>query len=91
MNIELRFFANFREAVGQKELDWETEEGATVGSVLQAVESEYPDVDIFDDEGEIREFLSIMKNGREVTYMEGTETPLDGDDTISVFPPVAGG
>ncbi len=91
MNVELRFFANFREAVGQKELDWETEEGATVGTVLHAVEQEYPEVDIFNEDGEIREFLSIMKNGREVDYMDGTETPLSAGDTLSVFPPVAGG
>lgn len=91
MNIELRFFANFREAVGQKEIGWEVDEGATVGSVLHDVESEYPEVDIFDEDGDIREFLSIMKNGRDVTYIEGPDTPLDGDDTVSVFPPVAGG
>jgi molybdopterin synthase sulfur carrier subunit len=91
MNVELRFFANFREAVGQKELDWETDEGATVGTVLHAVEEEYPGVDIFDEEGQIREFLSIMKNGREVDYMDGPDTSLAAGDTISVFPPVAGG
>jgi molybdopterin synthase sulfur carrier subunit len=91
MNVELRFFANFREAVGQKELGWEVDDGATVGSVLREVEAAYPEVDIFDEDGEIREFLSIMKNGREITYLEGVDTPLDSDDTISVFPPVAGG
>lgn len=90
MNVELRFFANFREAVGQKELDWETDDDATVGSVLHAVEAEYPEVDIFDDD-EIREFLSVMKNGREVDYIDGPDTPLAAGDTISVFPPVAGG
>ena len=91
MHIELRFFANFREAVGQKELGCEFDDGATVGIVLHDVEAEYPEVDIFDEDGGIREFLSIMKNGRDVTYIEGPETPLDDDDTISVFPPVAGG
>jgi molybdopterin synthase sulfur carrier subunit len=91
MHIELRFFANFREAVGQKELGWETDESATIGSVLHDVETEYPEVDIFDEDGEIREFLSIMKNGRDITYMAGVDTPLAADDTISVFPPVAGG
>ncbi|WP_336325368.1 ubiquitin-like small modifier protein 1 [Halovenus sp. HT40] len=91
MNIELRFFANFREAVGQKEIGWAVDDGATVGSVLHDVEAEYPEVDIFDEDGEVREFLSIMKNGRDITYIEGPDTPLDDDDTISVFPPVAGG
>lgn len=91
MNVELRFFANFREAVGQKEIGWEVDEGATVGSVLNEVEAEYPEVDIFNDDAEIREFLSIMKNGRDVTYIDGVDTALAADDTVSVFPPVAGG
>ena len=91
MNIELRFFANFREAVGQKELGWEVDDGATVGSVLHDVEAEYPEVDIFDEDGEVREFLSIMKDGRDITYMEGPNTTIEAEDTISVFPPVAGG
>ncbi|MXR51298.1 MoaD family protein [Halovenus sp. WSH3] len=91
MNVELRFFANFREAVGQKEIGWEVDGDATVGSVLRDVEAEYPEVDIFNEDGEVREFLSIMKNGRDITYMDGPETRLESDDTVSVFPPVAGG
>lgn len=87
----MRFFANFRDAVGQKEIIWECDEGDTVGDVLADVEAEFPDVDIFDEAGEIREFLSIMKNGRDVTYIDGKETSLETDDTVSVFPPVAGG
>jgi molybdopterin synthase sulfur carrier subunit len=35
--------------------------------------------------------LTILKNGREVVHIEGTETELDDGDRLSVFPPVAGG
>ncbi|MFW5973846.1 MAG: ubiquitin-like small modifier protein 1 [Natrialbaceae archaeon] len=91
MEIEMRFFANFRDEVGQKTIAREHPDGATVGEVLGAITEEFPGVDLFDEEGDLREFLSVMKNGREVAYLDGLETDLEDGDTISVFPPVAGG
>jgi molybdopterin synthase sulfur carrier subunit len=89
--VELRFFATFRSAVGQKSVERDYEV-TTVGEVLSAVEDEWPELagDVLDD-GSIRPGLSVLKNGREVAHMEGTDTPVDDGDTISVFPPVAGG
>lgn len=91
--LELRFFATFRAAVGQKVLEREFDAGATVGDVLAAIESEFPELagDILDEEGAIKPQLSVLKNGREVIHIEGTETPMADGDTLSVFPPVAGG
>ena len=93
MNVELRFFATFREAVGQKTISREYDEGATVGDVLTALEAEFEGLEgeLLDDAGDIRPQLSVLKNGREVLHMAGTETDLESDDTLSVFPPVAGG
>jgi molybdopterin synthase sulfur carrier subunit len=93
MELELRFFANFRTAVGQKTITREFEDGATVGDVLTGLESEFEDLegDTLDDEGEIITQLSVLKNGREVQHMAGAETVLEDGDTLSVFPPVAGG
>lgn len=91
MEIEMRFFANFREAVGQKEIAREIADGATVGAALEGIVAEYPEMEIFEEDGSPREFLSIMKNGRDITYIDGLETPLEEGDTVSVFPPVAGG
>jgi len=91
MEIEMRFFANFRDAVGQKEISREVDGNATVGSALEEITEEYPDVDLFAEDGSLREFLSVMKNGRDITYIDGLETELEVGDTVSVFPPVAGG
>jgi molybdopterin synthase sulfur carrier subunit len=93
MELELRFFANFRTAVGQKVIVRTFESGTIVGEVLVALESEFPELagDILDEEGSIKPQLSILKNGREVIHMEGIETTLEDGDTLSVFPPVAGG
>jgi len=93
VGLELRFFANFRAAVGQKSIDREFEAGSTVGDVLAALESEFPDLagDILDESGEIKPQLSVLKNGREVVHIDGTDTDVADGDTLSVFPPVAGG
>lgn len=93
MRVELRFFATFREAVGQKTIDREFDADATVGDVLESIEAEYPELagDILDDAGAIRPHLSVLKNGREVVHLDGTETKVADGDRVSVFPPVAGG
>jgi len=93
MEIELRTFATFRDAVGQKEVELTYDDGpTTVGTVLADLEAEYDGLDgqLLDD-GDIRAQLSILKNGREVIHLAGTETALEDGDALSIFPPVAGG
>lgn len=92
MRLELRFFASFREAVGQKVLEREYEADAvTVIDVLEELVSDYPDLDIFAGPMELRDFVSVMKNGRDITHLEGLDTTLEDGDKLSVFPPIAGG
>lgn len=93
MELELRFFATFRAAVGEKSITREFDDGTTVGDVLAAIESEFPELagELLDEDGDIRPQLSVLKNGREVLHIEGTATPLSEGDSVSVFPPVAGG
>jgi molybdopterin synthase sulfur carrier subunit len=89
MEIECRFFATFREAAGGKTLALQVDPGTTVGEVLARLEAEYG-MELLED-GEIRERLSVLKNGREVVHMDAAATPLSDGDELSVFPPIAGG
>jgi len=91
MEIELRFFANFREAVGQKTIVREYEDAVRAGEVLSALEEEFPELELFDDDGSLREFISVLQNGQDIVHLAGLETELEDGDTLSVFPPVAGG
>jgi molybdopterin synthase sulfur carrier subunit len=92
MELELRFFATFRTAVGQKTIHREYPDGATVGDVLASLEEEFEGLagELLED-GEIRDQLSVLKNGREVLHMEEVDTVMEDGDRLSVFPPVAGG
>jgi len=92
MNVELRLFANFREAVGQKTIHREFSEDATVETVLRDLESEFPDLEgEFIQDGDIRPQVNVLKNGREVSHIDGLATVVADDDKLSIFPPVAGG
>lgn len=93
MEVDLRFFATFREAVGQKTITRAFDDDVTVGELLAALEAEFDGLEgeLLDDAGEIRPQLSVLKNGREVLHMAGPATELEDGDTVSVFPPVAGG
>ena len=91
MEIEFRAFATFRATVGQKTFSREYDDTATVGDVLRSLSEEYPDMDLFDDDGRVPEFVSILKNGRDITHIDGLATELEDGDTVSLFPPVAGG
>jgi len=92
MELELRFFATFRATVGQKTIHREFPDGATVGEILGSLEEEFEGLagELIED-GEIRDQLSVLKNGREVLHMEGIDTVMEDGDRLSVFPPVAGG
>ena len=92
MELELRFFATFRAAVGQKTIHRAYSDGSTVGDILLSLEEEFEGLagELVED-GEIRDQLSVLKNGREVLHMEGIETVMEDGDRLSVFPPVAGG
>lgn len=92
MELELRFFATFREAVGRKTVVREFEDGSDVREVLSVLEAEYEQMDgrlIVDDD--LAPQINVLKNGREVLHLQGLETPLADGDRLSVFPPVAGG
>ena len=92
MELELRFFATFREAAGGKTVVREFEDGSDVGDVLRVLETEYEGMDgrlIVD--GDLAPQINVLKNGREVLHLQGLDTELVDGDRLSVFPPVAGG
>ena len=92
MQVTLKFFATFREIVGSKTIDREFPEETVVGDVLQQLEEEYEEMvgELLVD-GDLKPQINVLKNGREVLHMEGIDTAVEPGDTVSIFPPVAGG
>ncbi len=92
IDLELRLFATFREAVGQKTVIREFPDRVTVGEVLTDLEAEFPDLDgqLLGEDG-IQPQLNVLKNGKEVLHLDGLDERLEDGDRLSLFPPVAGG
>jgi molybdopterin synthase sulfur carrier subunit len=91
MELTLRFFADFREVVGEKTIVREYDDVSTVGDALAAISEEYPEMELYEADGSVREFITIMRDGRDVVHVDGMATELEGGETLSVFSPVAGG
>jgi molybdopterin/thiamine biosynthesis adenylyltransferase/rhodanese-related sulfurtransferase/molybdopterin converting factor small subunit len=74
-------------------LDSVTASGATVGEVLAALTSQYPDLrkQIFTDEGKVRSFVNVYLNDEDIRYLSKDATPTKDGDTISLVPSIAGG
>jgi adenylyltransferase/sulfurtransferase len=67
--------------------------GATVGEVLTALTTEYPDLrkQIFNEEGKLRSFVNVYLNDEDIRYLGKDATPAADTDTLSLVPSIAGG
>ncbi len=67
--------------------------GGTVGEVLSALTSQYPDLrkQIFNDEGKLRSFVNVYLNDEDIRYLSKDGTAAKDGDTISLVPSIAGG
>jgi MoaD family protein len=68
-------------------------DGATVGEVLLALVQTHPDVKthMFDEKGELRDFVNVFVGENNIKGTGGLETPLKDGDTVMLVPAIAGG
>lgn len=92
VTIRLHFFANLRDVVGRPVVE-RTYPGSSVaiGTVIEDLEAEYPDLGLTDADGGLREHVGVLKDGRHVIHLDGLETKVDGENRITFFPAVPGG
>ncbi len=87
--IKVRLFANLREFTKTKELELEAE---TVRESLDNLCKKFPGLEniIFSGEN-IRPYMNVFLNGKNISELNGLGTTLNPDDEIAIFPPVSGG
>ncbi len=68
-------------------------DGTTVGEVLKALDAAHPGFAerLYDDSGSLRRFVNVFVADEDVRFLEGLETPVPADATVSIVPAVAGG
>ena len=90
--MEIRYFATIRDITGESKLQWK-EPATTLSKLLCDLCARYDRrfrswVLDGDDLGAA---IIILINGRDARHLNGINTPLQPDDTVSIFPMVAGG
>ena len=90
--VQIRFFATIREITGVGEIRWD-EPTATLGELLRALSARYGPafrrwVLEKDDLGKT---VLVVINGHDSRHQGGIDASLHPDDTIAIFPAIAGG
>lgn len=92
--MQINLYATFRLAAGVKTLTLELPPGTTVWQAVLAAVEQRPELRLhwLNDAGEIHAHVHCLLNGDDVAGLPlEWQTPLDLDDTLDFFPPVAGG
>ena len=90
--MEWKLFADLAEITGDKHVEVDATAGETVEAALAALVADHPDLEdrIYDD-GELRDHINVLRNGRNIHAEDGLDTELDAGDELALFPPVSGG
>ena len=67
--------------------------GTTVGEVLGALTSRFPDLKkhLYNDEGKLRSFVNVYLNDEDIRYIGKEASPVKEADTLSIVPSISGG
>jgi molybdopterin synthase sulfur carrier subunit len=68
-------------------------DGGTVGAVLKGLETAHPGFGdrLFDDAGALRRFVNVFVDDEDVRFLQGLDTEVAPNATVSIVPAVAGG
>ena len=92
--MKVNLYATLSQIVGSKQVDLDIKENTTVGGLLDAVVSRYPDLysELYDENGELYPQVHVMVNGRDAIHLKDRfDTRLTPNDLVSIFPAVGGG
>jgi molybdopterin synthase sulfur carrier subunit len=75
---------------GQRELQ---AEAATVKELINRLDQDYAGIKarLCEENGNVRRFINVYVNEKDIRFLQGTETPLKAGDQVSIVPAVAGG
>ena len=70
-----------------------TVDGDTVADVLAALEAAHPGFRerLFDEGGKLRRFVNVFVADEDVRFLDGLDTKVTDEQTVSIVPAVAGG
>lgn len=92
--MQVHFYATLRAIVGRKTVEFPYRPGMTLRQLVDEIVTAFPQLrrELLDDQGELYQHVHVLVNGRDTPYLENAlDTPLQPNDSVSVFPAVGGG
>jgi len=91
--MQIRAYATLRDIMGRSTIEMAVGAGTTAGQVLARLSAGHPGLreKLWDADGQLTGFVTVLLNGRALEYLNGLDTLVADDDTMSLFPPVGGG
>lgn len=67
--------------------------GANVAEALNALTTEFAELrkHVYTEQDVLRNFINIYVGDEDIRYLEGTETPVGDNETLTIVPSIAGG
>lgn len=92
--MKIQLYATFRLAAGVKTILLDLPAGTSVHQAVAAAVEKYPVLRLhwLNDSGEIHAHVHCLLNGDDISSLpQQWQTPLQPEDMLDIFPPVAGG
>lgn len=94
MKVEVKFFTSMREITGKKVEEVQLRNITTVEKLLTQLTAKYGKEFreyLYNENGQVHSYLSILINGKSTSVLQGLNTKLKEGDTVAILPPVGGG
>lgn len=94
IEVELDIYFSFGNRLNSKgKITVNVPDTATIEKVLDEFTERFPDFEdeIFEEPGEIRRFIQIKLNQRNINRLDGLGTVLNQGDEIQILPKLGGG
>lgn len=90
--IEIKFLTRFIDITGEKSI--QIENIADINELIEYLCQRYNEPFkkvLFDDNGNLRDYLKIILNGEDIKDIDRLDTPLKNGDQVIMFQTIAGG